>query len=183
MADSWIGARCNIGDHCFVESGAWIGDDYTIKNGNTIWEGIRLERGAFVGPQVCFGNDSYPRSPRLPLAQSRYADKRKWLVHTVVGEGASVGLGAVILPGITIGAFALVGAGAVVTRNVAPQAIVVGNPARQRGWVCLCGRPLAGRGRPLACSECGRRFTRRGLGLTPGGSSPPGAPSGRSRRR
>jgi acetyltransferase-like isoleucine patch superfamily enzyme len=165
MADSWVGARCNIGDHCFIESGAWVGDNCTIKNGNMIWEGVRLEHGVFVGPQVFFCNDSYPRSPRLPLVRSRYADKRRWLVPTVVREGASLGAGAVILPGVTIGEFAMVGAAAVVTKNVAPQALVIGNPARPHGWVCQCGRRLVRRGSRFVCSECGRRFAKTGRGI------------------
>lgn len=162
MAGSRVGARCNIGDHCFVESGAWIGDDCTIKNGNMIWEGIRLEHGVFVGPGVVFCNDSYPRSPRLPLARARYAGKRTWLSPTVVREGASLGAGAVILAGITVGEFAMVAAGAVVTKNVAAHALVMGNPARPRGWVCQCGRRLVRRGCRFACSECGRSFTMMG---------------------
>jgi acetyltransferase-like isoleucine patch superfamily enzyme len=159
MKGAHVGARCNIGDHCFVETGAWIGDDCTIKNGNMIWDGVRLEQGVFVGPQVAFCNNNYPRSPRLSVVRSRYVDKRTWLVPTVIREGASLGSGAVILAGVTVGAFAMVGAGAVVTADVAPHALVVGNPARRRGWVCHCGHRLAGHGTRLTCPACGRRCT------------------------
>jgi UDP-2-acetamido-3-amino-2,3-dideoxy-glucuronate N-acetyltransferase len=138
-----IGRRCNIGDHCFVESGAVIGDDVTIKNHNAIWDGIVLERGVFVGPGVSFTNDLYPRSPRLPEGEPRYRDG-SWLAGTVVRTGATLGAGAVILAGTTIGEFAMVAAGAVVTRDVPAFALMVGNPAHQRGLVCRCGAPLPG---------------------------------------
>ena len=162
MADAWVGSRCNIGDHCFIESGTWIGDDCTIKNNTMICEGVRLEQGVFVAPHVSFCNNSYPRSPRLPVVRSRYADKRTWLVPTVVREGASLGAGAVILAGVTIGEFAMVAAGAVVTKDVARHALVMGNPARPRGWVCQCGQRLVRRGGRLKCSECGQNFAIRG---------------------
>jgi acetyltransferase-like isoleucine patch superfamily enzyme len=139
MGDVSIGGDCNIGEHCFVESGASIGSQVTIKNGNMIWEGVHLEDGVFVGPQVVFTNDLYPRSPRLPQVKKRYAD-RAWLKSTVIKQGASVGAGAVILAGVTIGEFCLVGAGSIVTKNLPPYS--VGRPARPR-LGCQCGQPLA----------------------------------------
>ena len=141
MEGAVIGANCNIGSHCFVESGAVIGDRVTVKNGNHLWEGVKLEDDVFVGPGVCFTNDRYPRSPRLPIAAGRYASKA-WLMNTVVKRGASVGAGAVILPSVTLGAYCMIGAGAVVTTDVKPHALMAGNPARQLGWVCRCGLPL-----------------------------------------
>jgi UDP-2-acetamido-3-amino-2,3-dideoxy-glucuronate N-acetyltransferase len=170
MAGAHVGARCNLGDHSFVEAGAWIDDDCTIKNGNMIWDGVRLERGVFVGPHVAFCNNNYPRSPRLPAVRERYADTRTWLVPTVVGEGASLGSGSVILAGVTVGAYAMVAAGAVVTADVAPHALVVGNPARARGWVCRCGHRLRRRGDDgFACAQCGSRYrkTRGGVRIAP----------------
>ena len=165
MPDVSIGANCNIGDHCFVESGVRIGQNVTVKNGNMIWTGVVLEDGVFVGPHVFFTNDLYPRSPRLPEAAARYRDAA-WLRPTVVQHGASLGAAAVILAGVTVGRFSMVGAGAVVTRDVAPYALVIGNPARRRSWVCECGQPLPAR-RPMttatkviACTACGRRFTK-----------------------
>jgi acetyltransferase-like isoleucine patch superfamily enzyme len=159
MRDATIGVNCNIGEHCFIESGAIVGNQVTIKNGNMVWEGIRLEDGVFVGPLVTFTNDRYPRSPRLPEARRRYAD-RSWLEPTIVKRGASVGAGAVILPGITIGEFAMVGAGAMVTKNVRRHALVVGAPARGRGWVCRCGQPLLFSQDATTCLECGCAFIR-----------------------
>lgn len=114
-----IGSDCNICSHCFIEGGAIIGDNVTIKNGVSVWDGIRIENNVFVGPSVVFSNDKFPRSKSWP------AEFQK----TLVKRGASIGAGAVILPGITIGHNAMIGAGAVVTRSVQDNKIVAGNPA------------------------------------------------------
>ena len=157
MRDVPIGAHCNIGDHCFIESGATIGNQVTIKNGNMIWEGVHLEDGVFVGPLVVFTNDLYPRSPRLPQMRNRYAD-RGWLKSTVIKRGASLGAGSVILAGITIGEFCMVGAGAIVNKSLPPHALAVGSPARMRGWVCECGQRLLFSNETAACATCGLEF-------------------------
>jgi len=156
-----IGVNCNIGDHSFIEAGAIVGNNVTIKNANMIWEGVTLEDGVFVGPHVLFTNDLYPRSPRLPQAEKRYSN-RGWLVPTLVREGASLGAGAVILAGITVGEFSMVGAGAVVTRDVPPYALVIGNPAHFRDWVCQCGQPLRFQKRTANCDYCGLSFVNGG---------------------
>ncbi len=156
-----IGEACNIGEHCYLESGVVIGDRVTIKNGNMLWEGITLEDGVFVGPQVVFTNDRYPRSPRLEAAAFRYRDKR-WLSPIRVRIGASIGGGAVILGGITLGRYCLVAAGAVVTRDVPDHALVAGSPARAVGWVCVCGQPLHFQGTGASCTQCGRSYQRCG---------------------
>jgi UDP-2-acetamido-3-amino-2,3-dideoxy-glucuronate N-acetyltransferase len=161
MHGATIGANCNIGEHCFIESGVTVGNNVTIKNGNMLWDGVHLEDGVFLGPRVTFTNDLYPRSPRLPHARKRYAD-RGWLRPTFIGQGASLGAGAVILAGITIGEFCLVGAGATVTRNVPPHALVVGSPARLRGWVCHCGLPLTLSEAVATCAECDLTFVKTG---------------------
>ena len=165
MAGVSIGANCNIGDHCFIESGASIGDSVTIKNGNMIWDGVTLEDGVFVGPHAFFTNDLYPRSPRLAQARAKYSN-REWLLPTLVREGASLGAGAVILGGITIGEFAMVGAGAVVAKDVPPYALVVGNPARMLGWVCQCGQRLTFEDRLATCRACGLSYVDRGGAVT-----------------
>jgi UDP-2-acetamido-3-amino-2,3-dideoxy-glucuronate N-acetyltransferase len=157
MRDVPIGGNCNIGEHCFIESGATIGNQVTIKNGNMIWEGVHLEDGVFVGPLVVFTNDLYPRSPRLPQMRNRYAD-RGWLKPTVIKRGASLGAGSVILAGITIGEFCMVGAGAIVNKTLPPHALVVGSPARVRGWVCECGQRLVFSDEAAACATCGLEF-------------------------
>jgi acetyltransferase-like isoleucine patch superfamily enzyme len=157
MPDVTIGADCNIGDHCFIESGATIGNQVTIKNGNMVWEGVHLEDGVFVGPLVVFTNDLYPRSPRLPQVQNRYAD-RGWLKPTIIKRGASLGAGSVILAGVTLGEFCLVGAGSIVNRSIPPHALAVGSPARLRGWVCQCGQRLVFSNETAACATCGLEF-------------------------
>lgn len=120
-----IGADCNICDHVFVENAVLVGDRVTIKSGVQLWDGVTLADDVFVGPNVTFTNDPMPRSKVYPAEFAK----------TIVAQGASLGGGAVILPGVHIGRSAMVGAGAVVTKDVPPNAIVVGNPARIVGYV------------------------------------------------
>lgn len=117
-----IGANCNICSHCLIEGEAVIGDGVTIKSGVQIWNGLRIEDDVFIGPNVTFTNDRHPRS----------GNKDFVCEATVIEKGASIGGGAVLLPGVRIGAGAMVGAGAVVTRDVPAGATVIGNPARIR---------------------------------------------------
>lgn len=116
-----IGSNCNICSHCFIENDVVIGDDVTIKSGVQVWDGITLEDKVFIGPNVTFTNDLNPRSKTYP-------DN---FLKTHIKKGASIGANATILPGITIGEGAMVGAGSVVTKSVAPFSTVVGNPARE----------------------------------------------------
>jgi acetyltransferase-like isoleucine patch superfamily enzyme len=120
-----IGDDCNICSHCFIENDVVVGDRVTVKSGVQLWDGVRLEDDVFVGPNVTFTNDRMPRSRVYPGDFPR----------TIVRSGASIGGGATILPGIEIGEQAMVGAGAVVTRDVPARAIVAGNPARVIGAV------------------------------------------------
>jgi UDP-2-acetamido-3-amino-2,3-dideoxy-glucuronate N-acetyltransferase len=153
-----IGAHCNIGDHCFVEGGARIGDNVTIKNGVALWDGVVVQDNVFVGPFAVFTNDLAPRSPRFPGATKRYAF-RGWLSRTVVEEGVSIGANATILCGLRIGRFAMIGAGAIVTRTVPAHALMVGVPARQAGWVCECGTCLPeDRRTTMSCPACRLRY-------------------------
>ncbi len=126
-----IGEDCNLCDHIFVENDVVIGDRVTIKCGVQLWDGVRLEDDVFVGPNATFTNDPAPRSRQHLAAYPR----------TVVREGASIGANATILPGLTIGRRAMVGAGAVVTRSVPAYAVVVGNPARIVRYVEAVGEP------------------------------------------
>jgi acetyltransferase-like isoleucine patch superfamily enzyme len=115
-----IGSNCNICAHTFVEGGVIVGNDVTLKSGVYLWDGVELGDGVFVGPNATFTNDMFPRSRQRPAA---------WL-RTIIETGASIGANATLLPGITVGERALVGAGAVVTKNVPAGVVVVGNPAR-----------------------------------------------------
>ena len=144
MKDARIGRDCNIGDHCFIESGARIGKGVTIKNGVAIWQGIEIGNYVMIGPNAVFTNDLMPRSPRFGPVAARYKTKR-WLSRTRIGEGATIGANATILCGLTIGKFAMVGAGAVVTRNVPPFALVTGVPARLQGYVDKRGNKVRSR--------------------------------------
>jgi acetyltransferase-like isoleucine patch superfamily enzyme len=115
-----IGAECNVCDHVFIENEVLLGDRVTVKSGVQIWDGVTIGDDVFIGPNVTFTNDPAPRSRRRPDA---------WPKLTIE-QGASIGANATLLPGITVGRYAMVGAGAVVTRSVPPYAVVVGNPAR-----------------------------------------------------
>jgi acetyltransferase-like isoleucine patch superfamily enzyme len=126
-----IGRDCNLCDHVFVENDVTVGDRVTIKSGVQLWDGVTLADDVFVGPNATFANDPFPRSKQTPESFTR----------TSVDRGASIGANATILPGITIGAEAMVGAGAVVTHDVPPRAIVVGNPARIRGYIGVERQP------------------------------------------
>ena len=124
FAKAKIGANCNICAHVLIENDVIIGDNVTIKSGVQLWDGLRVENNVFIGPNVTFTNDLYPRSKVYP----------DQFLKTIVKDGASLGANATILPGITIGENSMIGAGAVVTRSVPPNAIVQGNPARIVGY-------------------------------------------------
>ncbi|PAU57519.1 dTDP-6-deoxy-3,4-keto-hexulose isomerase [Pseudomonas indica] len=120
LAGARIGRDCNIAAHCFIENDVVVGDRVTLKCGVQLWDGLRVADDVFIGPNATFTNDRFPRSRQWP---ERFPETR-------IERGASIGAGAVILPGLTIGERAMVGAGAVVTRDVPARALVVGNPAR-----------------------------------------------------
>lgn len=120
-----IGSDCNICDHVFIENDVIVGDRVTIKSGVQLWDGLRVADDVFIGPNATFSNDKYPRSKHY----------QPEVLQTHIGRGASIGGGAAILPGLRIGARAMVGAGAVVTQDVPARAIVFGNPARIVGYV------------------------------------------------
>ena len=146
MKGAVIGADCNVGDHAFVESGARLGDRVTVKNCVLVWDKVTVEDEVFLGPNMVFTNDMNPR-----VAFKKSPDS---FLPTLVRRGASIGANATIVCGVTIGENAFVGAGTVVIRDVPAYGVVVGNPARQIGWVCACGERLPA---TLSCA-CGRGY-------------------------
>jgi acetyltransferase-like isoleucine patch superfamily enzyme len=145
-----IGEDCNICDHTFIEGKVSIGDRVTVKCGVYLWDGLVVEDDVFIGPAAVFTNDLRPRSRQVP---EQYPVTR--LLH-----GCSIGAGAVILPGLTIGRWAMIGGGSVVTRDVPDFALVAGNPARFRSWVCRCGLKLHFSAGNRVCCQCGRTYHR-----------------------
>ena len=150
-----IGRNCNIGKGVYIDVGVEVGNNVKIQNFVSIYRGVKIEDDVFIGPHATFTNDLYPR-----------AFNEDWeVVPTLVKRGASIGANATIVCGVTIGEYAMVGAGAVVTRDVPPFGLVYGNPARLRGFVCYCGRRLRDIVRRdkdkvvYRCSFCGREVS------------------------
>ncbi len=155
-----IGASCILGKGVFVDSGVRIGNNVKIQNGVSIYCGVTLEDGVFCGPYCVFTND---RQPRAINPDGSLKDLDDWTISpTLVRTGAAVGANATIVCGTTIGRWAMIGSGAVVTRDVPDYGRVYGNPARLRGFVCPCGEKLVAAGPargsgdvPMRCPKCG----------------------------
>ncbi len=151
-----IGAECIIGTGVYVDCDVIIGDRVKIQNHALIYKGVTLEDGVFIGPQACLTNDRVPRSI---TPEGRIKSEDDWTVGPIlVRYGASIGSGAIVLPGVTVGSFAMVAAGAVVTRDVPDQGLVMGVPARLEGHVCQCGERLAEQDSKWRCGSCGRIY-------------------------
>jgi UDP-2-acetamido-3-amino-2,3-dideoxy-glucuronate N-acetyltransferase len=155
MKGARIGSDCNIGDHAFVESGVKLGNNVTVKNGVSVWQGVEVEDDVFLGPNCVFTNDPNPRAYIKKTGDS--------LIATRVRTRVTIGANATIVCGITIGQYAFIGAGTVVIRDVPDFAMMVGNPARQIGWMCVCANKLVTPSAvpsdsPLTCSSCGSSF-------------------------
>lgn len=147
-----IGKNCIIGKDVYVDFDVKIGDNVKIQNGALVYHGVCLEDGVFVGPQACLTND---RNPRSITSDGSLKGNDDWVVGPIrVKSGASLGAGSVILPNVTIGRFALIGAGAIVTRDVPDHGLVVGNPARLVGYACHCGRKMEAQGKQWSCKVC-----------------------------
>lgn len=164
MKGARIGADCNICDHAFVESGVVLGNNVTVKNGVALWNGLTVEDNVFLGPNCVFTND---RNPRAFVKKSESE-----LSPTVIRSNATIGANVTLLCGSTIGQYAFVGAGTVVLRSIPDFALVVGNPARQIGWMCECAHRLPfdsdlQPGTIATCHHCQKRYEWHPEGLRP----------------
>ena len=153
MPNCEIGSNCNIGQNVVVGPRVRIGNRVKIQNNVSVYEGVELEDEVFCGPSMVFTNVTTPRSGTPRNTSADY-------LKTLVKKGASIGANATIVCGNTIGEYAFVGAGSVVTKDVPAHAIVYGNPARIHGYACECGAKLDFHDGAATCSACGRRFTR-----------------------
>lgn len=156
MSDCVIGERCNIGQNVVISPGCTIGNNVKIQNNVSIYTGVVLEDDVFCGPSMVFTNVINPRS---------HISRKDEYKRTLVKRGASIGANSTVVCGTTLGRYSFVGAGSVVTRDVPDYAMVYGNPARLRGWVCYCGEKLSfaatGNGTERAsCGACGRGYAK-----------------------
>ncbi|RVU42158.1 N-acetyltransferase [Lujinxingia sediminis] len=149
-AGATIGQRCSLGQNVYVAPSAKIGDGVKIQNNVSIYDGVILDDDVFCGPSVVFTNVRHPRA---------HVSRRHAYQTTRICRGATLGANATVVCGVEVGEFAFVGAGAVVTADVAPYALVVGQPARQIGWSCRCGLTLPAPESQCTCTECGQRYT------------------------
>lgn len=145
-AGATVGADCSLGKNVYIDSGVVIGSRVKIQNNVSVYQGVSIADDVFLGPSCVFTNDRYPRAVG------------EWqVVPTHVERGASVGANATIVCGVTLGQWSVVGAGAVVTHDVLPNQLVLGNPARPAGWVCACGRVVSRASlqpEELRCDDC-----------------------------
>lgn len=148
LAGAVIGKRCSLGQNVVVMNGVRIGNNVKIQNNVSVYEGVELSDDVFCGPSMVFTNVINPRS---------HISRRKEYKKTLVGRGATLGANATILCGITLGEYAFVGAGSVVTHNVPAYALMVGVPARKIGWICQCGERLLDSD-PTSCKVCGTKY-------------------------
>ncbi len=162
MPGAVIGARCSLGQNVVVMDGTRLGDNVKVQNNVSIYEGVELEDDVFCGPSMVFTNVVNPRS---------HVPRKSEYRRTLVRRGASIGANATILCGTTLGEYAFVGAGAVVTRDVPAYALVTGVPARRTGWMCRCGVKLTGRGPAYRCAACGSTYEERAGTLAPSGEA------------
>lgn len=143
--DAVLGENCVISKNAYIDEYVKIGNRVKVQNNVNVYHGVTIEDDVFLGPSMTFTNDMFPRSFNI-----------EWrIAHTLVKKGASIGANATIRCGIMIGEYAMIGSGSVVTKDVKPHALVVGNPAKQIGWVCQCGFKLDNSG---VCTECNEKY-------------------------
>ncbi|AOZ93307.1 acyltransferase [Paenibacillus crassostreae] len=140
-----IGSNCNINDHTFVENDVILGNNVTVKSGVYIWDGVRASDNVFIGPNVTFTNDLRPRSKQYPGT----------FLKTILGEWSSIGANATIIAGNTIGEYAMIGAGSVVTCDIPNNTLWYGNPAKFKDYICSCGEKLDDQ---LTCPHCKKKY-------------------------
>lgn len=151
MKDSHVGSNCNVCEGVFIESGAWVGNKVTIKNGISIWTHVIVEDEVFLGPHMIFTNDLRPRTFRKKTAAE--------FLQTKVERGATIGAGACIAPGITIGSYSFIGIGAVVTNDIPKYGLAYGNPAKLVGYICQCADTKFSLDSKISvCEKCGTRI-------------------------
>lgn len=150
MSNCEIGEKCNIGQNVVISPRVKIGNGVKIQNNVSVYTGVICEDGVFLGPSCVFTNVVNPRS---------FIERKSEYKETIIGKGASIGANVTIVCGHDIGKYALVGAGAVVTKNVPNYALVVGNPAKIIGYVCKCGERLNFEGEHATCGACGEKYT------------------------
>jgi acetyltransferase-like isoleucine patch superfamily enzyme len=162
-AGAVVGENCTLGHGVFVDSGAVVGNNVKLQNRVNVYNGVTLEDGVFVGPNATFTNDRYPRAV---TKEGEFIVDDDWEAEpTVVRYGASIGAASVVLPGVTIGRWAMIGANTLVTRNVPEQGLVLGTPGRLVGYVCRCGHRLTHLIRVWHCDNCDDEYE---LPLEPG---------------
>lgn len=144
-----IGDRCSLGQNVVVMNGVTVGDNCKIQNNVSLYEGVVLEQDVFCGPSMVFTNVMNPRS---------HVSRKQEYRRTLVCRGASIGANATVVCGTTLGEYSFIGAGAVVTRDVLPHALMAGVPARRIGWMCQCGEKLQGKASEVACGACHSKY-------------------------
>lgn len=154
--NSKIGKNCILSKNVYIDFDVIIGDNVKIQNNVSVYHGVTIEDGVFVGPHVCFTNDKIPRAINPDGSLKKATD---WKVSKVlVKRGAALGANSTILPGVTIGEFALIGAGSVVTKDIPDFGLAYGNPARLAGFVCHCGNKLEEKEGVFFCKECNKKM-------------------------
>lgn len=159
MKGARIGKNCKIGQNVVIAGNARIGNNVKIQNNVSVYDNVTLEDNVFCGPSMVFTNIINPRSKYPQNTPDKYK-------NTVVRQGASIGANATIVAGNTIGANAFIGAGSVVTKNIPDYALVYGNPAVLKGWMCECGTKLNFKGNKSICKNCNRTYSRKNSTIT-----------------